>query len=138
MPPAAKHLIWFLRTTAVMFLCAAPAVVMPKSMMDYFAELYGLDALPDVPLMGYLARHMSALYAMMGASYWYLSTDVPRYLPILRFSVPLSLALGITIVLIDLAVAMPPLWTAGEALSMFSWTAAFWCLVRRVQSGPRP
>ena len=132
MSPQEKHLAWFLRLSALMFLGAAPAVVMPTAWMIAINDLYGLGPFPEVPLMGYLTRHMSALYACMGASCWYISTDVRRYLPVVRFTVPLTLVQALVIVGIDIAVGMPILWTAGEGISMLAWTLALWWLTRRI------
>jgi hypothetical protein len=138
MTRAERHLSWFLRFSALMFLAAVPAVVMPTDWMNTIAEMQGLAKLPDLPLVGYLARHLSALYAAMGASYWYLSCDVGRYLPLLRFSVPLTVVQSVVILAIDVGVEMPMMWTVGEAVAMFGWTVAFWWLVRRVGHEPRP
>ena len=45
-----------------------------------------------MPLVEYLTRSVSALYVSMGASYWFMSYDVRRYLPLLRFTVPVMAA----------------------------------------------
>ena len=129
-----RRLIWFLRFSALMFLAAAPAVVMPTEWMDLTAGWFGLAKLPDVPLMGYLTRRLSALSACMGATYWFLSGDVRRYLPLLRFAAPLTLALGAITIAIDRAVEMPLVWMLGEGVSIFAWSLALWWLVRRLQS----
>ena len=84
--------------------------------MDDISQLLGLGKLPDAPLVGYLTRTLSALYAAIGASYWYVSCDVPRYLPLLRFTVPLTLALDLTILAIDVAVEMPVWWIVPEGV----------------------
>ena len=133
MTSAERLLIWFLRGTAVMFLCAAPCVVMPTSWMRTISEWYGLD-LPDVPLVEYLTRSVSAVYATAGASYWFLSCDVRRYLPFLRFSVWVMIAFDITLIVLDVVIPMPILWTVGEVVAIGVWTLVFWWLVRRVES----
>ncbi len=130
-----KMLVWFIRFTAVMFLCAAPAVVMPTEWKRAIAEFSGVT-LPDSPLVEYLTRSMSALYATMGASYWFMSCDIRRYLPLLRFSVPVMAAFDVTIIILDLMIPMPASWIAGEAFSIILWTLALWWLVRRASSTP--
>jgi hypothetical protein len=134
MPSPEKSLVWFLRLSAVMFLAATPFVFVPTAWMDAIAQSYGLASLPDLPLMGYLTRHLSALYACMGASYWYISTDLRRFMPLVRFTVPLTFLQALVIVGIDIAVAMPLSWIVGEAISMFVWTLILWWLVRRCGS----
>ena len=128
----AKMLVWFLRFTALMFLAAAPAVVMPTAWMRSIAAWYGLE-LPESPLVEYLARSMSALYVTMGASYWFMSCDVRRYLPLLRFTIPIMFAFDVTVIGLDVMISMPILWTVGEAVAIFAWTFALWWLVRRMQ-----
>jgi hypothetical protein len=127
-----KHLIWFLRFSATMFLCAAPAVVMPTAWMSAINDLLGLGPFSNVPRMQYLARSMSALYVTMGGSYWFMSNDVRRYLPLLRFTVPLMIGFAVTIVVLDVQIDMPLTWTVGEAISLVGWTLALWWLVRRI------
>ena len=129
-PP--QSLVWFLRFTAVMFLAAAPAVVMPTSWMRVIADSYGLT-LPETPLVEYLARSMSALYTTMGASYWFMSCDLRRYLPLLRFSIPVMFAFDATVIVLDVVIEMPILWTVGEAVAILTWTLALWWLVRRME-----
>jgi len=126
-------LVWFLRLTATMFLMAAPAVVMPTSWMRAVAQLHSVDV-PDAPLVEYLARSMSALYVMFGVNYWYMSRDVRRYLPLLRFSIWVMFAFDATVIVLDLVIPMPLLWTLGEVVALLSWTFAFWWLVRRMES----
>jgi hypothetical protein len=128
-----KHLAWFLRFTAVIFLCAAPAVVMPTAWMHAINDWLGLGPLPEAPLLQYLARSMSALYVTMGGSYWFMSNDVRRYLPLLRFTVPVMVGFAVTVTIVDVQVAMPIQWTAGAALSLAGWTLALWWLVRRIK-----
>ena|ERR1700686_3031083 len=130
---AERLLVWFLRISAVMFLSAALAVVMPTAWMAAISKWYGIE-FPDVPLMQYLARAMSAVYATMGASYWFMSCDVRRYLPLLRFTVPLTAVFTVATIALDLWIPMPPDWTVGEGVSLVVWTAALWWLVRRVEN----
>lgn len=132
MGPPERRLVWFLRFTAAMFLAAAPAVIMPTDWMRAIAEWHDLY-FPDWPLVQYLARSMSALYMMMGAGYAFMSLDVRRYLPLLRFSVPATAAFDVTAVILDIAIEMPLAWTLGEAVAIFAWTGALWWLVRRVK-----
>ena len=131
-----RHLIRFLRGTALMFLSAAFAVIMPYEWMNAISEAIQLGPLPNVPLMAYLTRSVSALYAVMGASYWFISRDVRRYLPLLRFTVPLTLAFDVTVIALDILIPMPLVWTIGESVSILAWTAGLWWLVRRVSSEP--
>ncbi len=132
MTPAERHLIWFLRATALILLAAALAVVMPHAWMEAIHAWLGFDSLPNAPLVAYLARSLSALYALIGAWCWLVSRDVRRYLPLLRFSVPATLVFDMTLIAVDLAVEMPIAWLAIEGPFVLAWTATLWWLVRRV------
>jgi hypothetical protein len=128
-----KMLIWFLRASAVLFMCAAPFVVCPTEWMSAAYRELELGTFPDVPLVQYLTRSVSALYTMLGVNYWYLSRDIRRYLPLMRFTVPVTMVFNVTVIALDLWIPMPLSWTIGEAMSLFGWTAVLWWLLRRVQ-----
>jgi hypothetical protein len=131
-----RLLTWFLRASAILFLSAALAVVMPTAWMASVYEAMDLGTFPDVPLMQYMTRSLSAFYAILGVNYLYMSLDVPRYLPLLRFSVPVTMAFTAVIIALDLWIPMPISWTLGEAVSLLGWTLALWWLLRRVPSEP--
>lgn len=131
-----QYLILFLRVTAALLVPAVGAVVMPYPWMNALHEGLGLGTLPELPLVAYLTRSLSALYVMLAAWCWFLSNDVRRYLPLLRFSVPVTMAFGATLIAIDVLVAMPTWWTLGEAMFMPAWTLTLWQLVRRIPSEP--
>lgn len=131
MTPAEKLLAWFLRGTAVLLLSAALAVVMPFAWMNAVHAWFGLGELPDLPIIGYLTRSLSAVYAVLGVACWCCSRVVRQALPLLEMAVPLSLVFALIIILIDVLADMPTLWTLVEGPFLLVWTVAFWCLVRR-------
>jgi hypothetical protein len=61
-----RILVWLLRVTGVIMLTALGAVVMPFGWMNSIHQQLGLGALPNVPIVGYLTRSISALYALHG------------------------------------------------------------------------
>ena len=126
-----QSLTWFLRITALLLLSAALAVVMPHAWMSAIHTALGLGELPDMPMVEYLTRSLSALYAAVGAWCWFVTRDLQRYLPLLRFSVIVTAVFAVTLVAIDLAAGMPIGWTTIEASFVLAWAAALWGLVRR-------
>lgn len=126
-----KALVWFLRLTAVMLLAAAGAIVMPQAWMAAINDGLGLEPLPTSPLVSYLTRSLSALYAALGACYWYVSTDLRRYLPLIRASVPVTLLFSLTLFAVDVMSEMPAWWTWFEGPFLLAWTATLWWLARR-------
>jgi hypothetical protein len=131
MSPQERHLVWFLRASAVMLMAAAPAVIMPTGWMRTIGAWLGLE-LPETPLVEYLTRSVSALYAGLGAYGWFLSCDVRRYLSLLRFMIPLTALFDVTLIVLDVLIPMPIAWTVGEGVAIVGWTLMLWWLVWRV------
>lgn len=126
-----KWLVGFLRLTAVVLLSAAFPVVMPTAWMETINDYLGLEPLPATPMIGYLTRSLSALYAGLGACCWYVTGDIERYRPLLQFAVTVTLFFAATLIAVDVLVAMPTVWTVIEAAFLLLWTLALWCLLRR-------
>ena len=107
-------LIWLMRLGGVVMLTALGAVVMPDEWMNIIHQRVGLGELPRAPIVGYLTRSISALYALHGALLVFLAGDVRRYLPVVRFLAVAGAVFGALMLGIDCAVGMPHLWTFGE------------------------
>src|SRR6516225_2408943 len=80
-----KALVILLRIVGVGALFALLAVVMPTSWMAATHRWLGLGEMPTGPVVEYLARSLSAFYAIMGALCLVLTTDLERYRPLVRF-----------------------------------------------------
>lgn len=74
----------------------------------------GLGVLPDAPIVWYLARSTSALYAGFGGLFWTISFDPVRYRPVLRYVGAGLLLFGLCLLVIDSYEGMPPFWTRWE------------------------
>jgi hypothetical protein len=133
-----KYLIWFLRLTAALLMSALGAVIMPYTWMNAIHGWLSLGTLADQPICTYLTRSISALYAVLGACYWFISGDVRRYLPLLRFSVPLLFVFNGALFAIDVAAPMPIAWTVSEGVFLLCWTLALWWLVRDAEKNDGP
>jgi hypothetical protein len=107
-------LTWMLRLTGAAMLCALVFVFCPFEWMAAIHARLGLGELPYTPLMSYLTRTLSAMYATMGAILLFLSLDIPRYLPLIRFFALLALAGGVGVTVLDAALGLPRFWTAAE------------------------
>ena len=112
---ASEHiLVWLLRLFGASTLAALGAVFMPYDWMNLIHQRLGMGELPHIPIVGYLTRSISALYALHGALLILVSLDVRRYLPIVRFLGVGAVVVGILLFGLDHAVGMPVLWTIGE------------------------
>ncbi len=107
-------LAWLLRLGGAVMLTALGAVVMPLDWMNTIHGHAGLGDLPHVPIVGYLTRSISALYALHGALLIFLAVDVRRYLPVVRFLAMAGAVFGAMMLGIDWAVGMPLAWKVCE------------------------
>jgi len=129
-----KALIWLLRGFAVVLLTALIPVVMPYEWMNAIHRWLGMGELPQAPIVGYLTRSCSALYAFHGAIVGFLSFDIRRYLPVIRCLLWLAVAFGFVLFGIDVAVGMPIYWIIGEGPFVVAMTAALLWLVRKAEA----
>ncbi len=118
-----RILIWLLRIGGVVMLTALGAVVMPYEWMNVIHQQQGLGQLPHVPIVGYLTRSVSAMYALHGALLLFIATDVRRYLPVLRFLAFAGIVFGTVMLGIDYFVGMPVPWMVGEGPSVVVFSA---------------
>lgn len=95
-------------------LFALVAVVMPTSWMAATHRWLGLGEMPTGPIVEYLARSLSAFYALVGAFCIVMASDLDRYRPMVRFFGLCVALLGIIFTGVDLAAGMPWWWTAME------------------------
>ena len=103
-----------LRWEGTVSLLALFAVAMPYSTMDAIHRWLGMGPLPAEPIVGYLARSVSAFYALFGALLWLLSFDLRRHRPTLRFLGVATIVLGAILIGIDWVEGLPRFWRLGE------------------------
>ena len=113
-PPSIRPVRVALRVLGVTDMLAFIAVVMPTAWIQSGHQWSGLGEFPDAPIAGYLARSASALYALHGLMIIYISCDVRRYWPLIRFMASIAVAHGVVMYGIDVAVGMPAWWTMFE------------------------
>jgi len=95
-------------------LFALVAVVMPMSWMMGIHRWLGLGEMPTAPVVEYLARSLSAFYALFGAICLVLASDLERYRPLVRFLGIAFAVLGMVFTGVDLAAGMPWWWSVFE------------------------
>ncbi|NUQ65632.1 MAG: hypothetical protein HUU20_24445 [Pirellulales bacterium] len=109
-----KALVVLLRLGGILLLTAVIPAVMPFAWMKDIHRFLGMGELPEGPIVGYLTRSLSALYAYHGALVYFVSLDVRRYLSVVKCLAVLSILFGLGMLVLDFLVAMPPLWILGE------------------------
>ena len=127
-----KALVILLRIAAVVLLTALIPSVMPFAWMKDIHRQLGMGELPEGPIMGYLTRSLSAMYALHGAIVWFVSGDVRRYLPVVKCLAVLAILFGVGVFVLDVMVGMPPAWTASEGPFVVVLGGVLFRLARRV------
>lgn len=141
---AERMLTWLLRGSAAVLLLAVPAAMLPTEWMDRVHAWMGLGSLPRGPIVEYLTRSASLVYAMHGGVVLALSLDVRAHRLAIRGTGVAVALFGAGVLAVDLAAGMPWWWTAGEGPSVFASGALTWWLAGRVpasgevrSAGPR-
>lgn len=109
-----QPLVLTLRCLGGVDMLAFIAVVMPTAWIQWGHRWSGLGEFPEAPIASYLARSASAFYALHGLLVVYISFDVRRYWPLIRFFARLAVVHGVVMFAIDVAVGMPTWWTTVE------------------------
>jgi hypothetical protein len=113
-------------------LFALVPVLMPMSWMVATHRWLGLGEMPTGPIVEYLARNLSAFYALVGALCLMLASDLDRYRPLVRFFGVCLALLGIAFTGVDLTAGMPWWWTALEGPGAVPLGAMVYFLARPV------
>ncbi len=109
-----RWLALVLRVNGVLMLLALPAALMPTQWMDAIHQALGMGTLPRGPIVEYLARTESALYAVIGAATLLIASDLKRFRPLIWLWGVASLCLGLALLVIDWLIGMPTLWLLVE------------------------
>jgi hypothetical protein len=135
------RLVLVLRATAVLFLLALVGAVLPESWMKAVYEQGVLGPWPGGALLVYLARVVSILYGFHGLLALYLSFDVPRYLPLIRFMAVVGFLLAPVMFAVIWAAGLPTVWVVSEPASILAISASWYVasrpagLAKAIESG---
>lgn len=130
---AERWLVRALIAFATLDLLALGAVFFPYEWMNEIHRRCGLGELPREPIVSYLARTASLLYALHGAVILFVAFDVRRYWPMVRFLAMLAIAHGVLLISIDVREALPGWWQAIEGFCIAAMGFAIWWLLRRAE-----
>lgn len=112
-------------------LVALAAVFLPWSWMNAVHQTTGLGELPQEPVVGYLARTASLLYALHGAVILFVACDVRRYWPLVRFLAAAAVVHGGFLVYIDVLESLPGWWQFTEGFCIAATGGMVWLLSAR-------
>jgi hypothetical protein len=121
-----------LRGLGLLDLMAILVVMAPRAAIAQVHKVCGLGILPEGPIVGYLVRSASFLYALHGAMILFVSFDPDRYLPLIRFMAWAAVLHGLAMFVIDMIEPMPFWWRCAEGLG-FAATGVIvlWSLPRQ-------
>ena len=103
-----------LRIRGVLMVFAFPAIFLPVHWMAVTHEWLGMGEFPASPLVDYLTRSASLLYASNGGLLLLVSFNVRRFRPILLYLGIVTAIGGLILLGIDLHAGMPAYWTLSE------------------------
>lgn len=135
--PAERRLRLFLRVVGAVTMLAVVAALMPGAWMARAHEALGLGLFPEAPIVRYLARSLSAFYALAGALCWMLADDVRRYDAPIAFAGWATVGLGVLLQITDLALDLPAWWMYGEGPADVALGAAALLLLRQARAERR-
>ena len=124
---ATRRVAVALRVLGTLDLLALIAALAPRPWIVLAHEWCGLGTLPDGPIVGYLYRSASVMYALHGAVLLFVAADVVRYWPLIRFLAVLAVVHGAVLVTIDAVEAMPGWWRWIEGPGFAG--SGHWCCV---------
>lgn len=111
---AERILVFVLRAMGIITGSALFAVFLPTAWMATIHDWLGLGKLPEGRIVEYLARSLSAFYAMLGGLCLFVSRDPRRYAGVITYLAVSGAIFGVLMLGIDLSIAMPLHWTLQE------------------------
>ena len=126
---------WILRLDGCLLMLAAFAVVLPQQWMASAHQALGMGSFPQSPVMEYLARSVSALYAMRGALMLLASSDLRRHTQLVAFLGISGCIFGVVMLLVDLEAGMPIWWTLVEGPPVLTTNLLVLALLWKIRQG---
>ena len=103
-----------LRFSGSLMLLALVFVFAPESWMRDIHAWLGLGQFPDISIIWYLTRSLSAFYALTGGLFWILSSNISHYHSLLFYVACVTVGFGVVLAVIDVWAGMPVSWTFTE------------------------
>ncbi len=137
MTRAERWLALMLRATGVVLMLAAPSVVAPRAWHAAGHRALGFGPYPDGPVIDYLVRSISLMYAVSGVFCWMAAGRLRTSRWVIRFLGVFSVGFGSAMLAIDAAVGLPWPWTAAEGPGAIGLGVVLLALLRHVPEATR-
>jgi hypothetical protein len=109
-----KICLWI---TGILCLLAVFGMFLPISVFESIAKFFGIESLPDSPLIMYAIRTVSATFIGIGVFFIILAMNPMKYGVMVPFSCMVAVLIGVVCVITGPAVGMPAPWFLGDFLS---------------------
>jgi hypothetical protein len=126
-----KVLVILLRLIGAGSLFALVPVCMPFSWLITTHRWLGLGDMPTAPVVEYLARSVSAFYALFGALFLFVASDLGRYRSLAQFLGAAVVVFSVILLGVDMAAEMPWWWASAEGLGGIVVGALIFYLAQR-------
>jgi hypothetical protein len=133
MTPIEKFLRFFLIAAGAVCVMGLGFLAVPLSWMDAIHRLAGLGAMPQGPVVEYLARSACVLYPMLGGVMILSGLKLRQYRTLVLYQGAVWLAFGVLVGAIDYAAGLPGYWTWGESIQTALMGAVILMLGRKIQ-----
>ncbi len=131
---AEQLLKFILRLMGSFSLSALIFVFVPHALMDQIHAQLGMGPLPGQPVVGYLARSVSAFYALTGGLFWMLSFEPRRHRAVLIHLSCSVIALGAMLLFVDWLEGMPLFWKLWEGPFVMGFGLVLLLLSRSIEA----
>jgi hypothetical protein len=98
--------------------------------MEWIHRWLEMGEMPAAPIVEYLARSLSAFYALLGALLLLMASDIERYRLVVRFLAVTGVLMKAAFTWVDYAAGMPWWWTASEGPTGIAMWALVYSLAR--------
>jgi hypothetical protein len=115
-------------------LLAFIGAVLPERWMKSIYELGEQGPWPSAPLVVYLARVVSLLYGFLGLLALYLSFDVERYRPFVRFMALVSFPFVPVMFVVIWSAGLPTIWLVSEPTGILIISALWYAAARESET----
>jgi hypothetical protein len=110
---ALKICLW---VTGILCLLSVVGMFLPVSAFESIAKFFGVESLPDSPVVEYAVRAMSATYVGVGIFFVILALNPAKYGVMVPFSGLCAIFIGAVCAITGIVVQMPPLWYLGDSV----------------------
>jgi len=102
--------------TGILCLLSVVGIFLPVSAFESIAKFFGVESIPDSPVVKYAVRAICATYVGVGIFFIILALDPAKYGVMVPFSGLCSIFVGVVCAITGIAVRMPALWYLGDSV----------------------